>query len=443
MPNINNTAPHPPSSSEEPLLMDDLVMNPPNWLLKSGVSIMAFAVGLALILSWIIKYPDKINASFMLTSENPPIEIVSHISAEIDTFLVKDQQEVTAGQLLLTLKSTADWQHIKQLSGWLEKMELIPDLQTLVALDIPSGLRIGELQAPYEILQHSIYGARQFLAEDLTQQKLSAVESEIKQIAQLNRSLARQESIFQQELDLDEKDHDRSTQLNQDKSISDRDLEISQGELLQKYRELESMRSGIIQNEIRKRQLQGRLIELQHELRQNLNTYYHTLQQNISTLKEAVRTWLEDHLVHSPRSGHITFVEGLSSGRFIEATRPIASVLPLSGKGKITGRAYVPLQGVGAIKLGDEINIRLDAYPEQEYGMLRGQIDKISPLPAKTDEGKHFYLMETYLPDVLSTTHGEVIPFMQQLVGNATIITREKRLLERLFEKLTGILKSA
>ncbi|MNE57802.1 hypothetical protein D3C80_1527900 [compost metagenome] len=67
--------------------------------------------------------------------------------------------------------------------------------------------------------------------------------------------------------------------------------------------------------------------------------------------------------------------------------------------------------------------------------MLEGSVQSITQVDK---EGK--YEVKISLPDHLKTTYNKQIPFKVQLKGKVKIITKNKRLLERFFEKLRGLL---
>ena len=430
------------SIREEPLLMDELIIHPPGWLLRSGVSIILAAVIGVLVLSWAIKYPDKIEAKLLLTSEFPPIEMVPSTSAPIDTIMFIDQKLVKKGDLIAVLQSTANWQHVKKLSDWLQLIQPFSKASNFEKIIPLNQMRIGVLNTNYAILIQKIEELQYLLDQHLTEDKIRALESEIKQIGKLNQSLLKQEKIFNEELQLLQNDYERSKILNKDKSISDKDFELIHSKLLQQKRALEAMRSGIIQNKIRIQQLKNQKLEHFEKRKENLEIRFLAIQQSIRNLEEAIDSWQEQYLIHAPISGKLNYSEGLAKQKFVQAGLPVFTVLPQSEKGRIISRAHVTSFGLGKIEISNEIQIRLDAYPYKEHGIIKTKVAKIAPIPTKNEEGENYYLVESYLPENLITSYKKFIPFKQQLSGTATIITKEKRLIERFFENILSILNT-
>lgn len=89
--------------------------------------------------------------------------------------------------------------------------------------------------------------------------------------------------------------------------------------------------------------------------------------------------------------------------------------------------------GMGEIKLGQKVIISLDRYPAQKYGMLTGYVAVISPMPQNGHYGIDVRL------NSLLTTYNKEPGFNIALSGNARIIIRERRLLERIFNFFSAL----
>ena len=94
------------------------------------------------------------------------------------------------------------------------------------------------------------------------------------------------------------------------------------------------------------------------------------------------------------------------------------------------GKALLPMQGAGKVRVGQRALIRLEGFPEQEYGFLEGKVTSIPPVP---DEGGNF-VVEITPTQGLKTHYGKVLPVMKVMMGTAEIVTEERSLLERLME---------
>jgi len=68
---------------------------------------------------------------------------------------------------------------------------------------------------------------------------------------------------------------------------------------------------------------------------------------------------------------------------------------------------------------------------------VQAKVKTISLVP---EQGQ--FIVELDMPDELRTTYDKVIPFRQEMAGIANIITEDRRILERIFDKILSILKN-
>ncbi len=84
---------------------------------------------------------------------------------------------------------------------------------------------------------------------------------------------------------------------------------------------------------------------------------------------------------------------------------------------------------LGKLKIGQDVNIRLSGFPDNEYGIVKGAVKEISLLPS--NDGA--YLLDVSLSEKLITTYNIEIDFKQEMQGIAEIITEDLRLIKRIF----------
>ena len=88
----------------------------------------------------------------------------------------------------------------------------------------------------------------------------------------------------------------------------------------------------------------------------------------------------------------------------------------------------IPQYNFGKVKTGQIVQLRFQAYPFEQFGMVIGNIDYISQIP--TDSG---YLARVVLPNGLHTTYKKSLHYQNGLHAQASIITQKMRLLERFY----------
>lgn len=96
------------------------------------------------------------------------------------------------------------------------------------------------------------------------------------------------------------------------------------------------------------------------------------------------------------------------------------------------GKTPISLTDFRKIVPCQKISIRLDKYHGQEYGTVTGKIQNINAVPHET--GK--YYVEFILSEGSKTSYNKNLPLDQELKGEAEIMIKDVRLIERFFHKI-------
>ncbi len=91
----------------------------------------------------------------------------------------------------------------------------------------------------------------------------------------------------------------------------------------------------------------------------------------------------------------------------------------------------------GKIRIGQQVNIRLANFPDREFGILQGKVKNISLVPDKDGN----LLLDVGLIKGLETSYHKIIPFQQEMKGNAEIVTEDLRLTERLLYQFRDLFR--
>ena len=81
------------------------------------------------------------------------------------------------------------------------------------------------------------------------------------------------------------------------------------------------------------------------------------------------------------------------------------------------------------------MKIKVESYPDAEFGYLKGSVNYISGMPNRRDS----FLIRVDLPNGLQTNYLKNIFFRNNLSGQAEIITVNRRLMERFFSQLKQV----
>ena len=80
----------------------------PSWVVRWGITVV-FLIFVGIIVGcYFIKYPDTIEAPAVITTVNPPSDLVARYDGLIDTLCVKDKELVERGELIAVLHNAGE-----------------------------------------------------------------------------------------------------------------------------------------------------------------------------------------------------------------------------------------------------------------------------------------------------------------------------------------------
>lgn len=115
------------------------------------------------------------------------------------------------------------------------------------------------------------------------------------------------------------------------------------------------------------------------------------------------------------------------------------SSLPLKNLNDIciVGEMKIIADEIVRIKKGMEINIKLNAYNSNKYGVIKGVVDTISY------SGKDaVYIVTVYLPEGLITSYGKEIIYTKGLTGVGNIVINETTMLTRIVQPIKELFQN-
>ncbi len=416
-----------------------LLGNPPSWMTRYGIIVVAIFFSILLTLSYLIEYPDIVTCRVVLTTENPPIRIMAQSSNRISAFFVHENQSVTEGSLLAVLENTADWQDVLRLETLLKKYQSSGSDMNIA---LPNGLKMGSLQTVYSTLMQNAKSYDYFIHKNGVATKIAHLQNQIEGLQAMNENLLKQKDIQTKEFALAERDFNRQKQLHTEGVISDMDFEKQEAQRLQQSRQIQANEAAFIQNGMQIKQLDSQINDLSQAKSDNNNTQQTTLTEDMHRTVSAIGEWKKAYLIIAPISGKVTLSKVWAEKQTINAGDEVLTIVPTTeGSSKVYCQATMPIANSGKVKTGLFATIRLDNFPFQEFGVLEDTVQNIASVPQKGKESDN-YLVRIAVNDSLQTTYHKYLPFQQEMVGSANITTESRRLIARFFDRLNDLLKN-
>tara|TARA_B110001452_G_scaffold234790_1_gene213287 strand:- start:78 stop:1370 length:1293 start_codon:yes stop_codon:yes gene_type:complete len=413
----------------------DVLSKPPKALFRWGNTILFVFIIIVLFLSWLLKYPDIVTAQAILTTEIPPQKEFARVSGKIDSLFVKNYQAVKEGAPLALIENTANFKDVIYLKSILDTLTVnqtsfyfpLDDLPMLFLGDIENEFSLFENNYVLYILNKE---SQSFLNNDL------ASKYALSELRYRLQTLKNQKELNQKELFFKQKDLDRIEALYKKGVVSAQEFENKKLEYLQSERSYKNMSVSISQT---KENISNRNNLKKQTSIENTSEEINLLKgviQSLDQLKTSIKEWELRYLFKSNIEGEVSFMKIWNKNQTINSGDFVFTIIPKNHSSYIC-KLQAPVLNSGKVKIGQDVNIKLSSYPDNEFGILTGKIKDISLVP--NIEG--LYLIDVELPKKLITTHGKEIEFKQEMTGIAEIITEDLRLIERVFYQFKEIFK--
>ncbi|ROI03481.1 HlyD family efflux transporter periplasmic adaptor subunit [Chryseobacterium sp. G0240] len=413
--------------------VQDILTQPPHWMIRWGNTLIFIILLLILVMSYIIKYPEFVQAPIIVTSQNPPEKIEARVSSKIEKIFIKDHQHVKKNDVLIVMQSAANYKDVLELKKLVDS--ITPDQLRSFPLAQASRFKLGELQAEYNSFAKAFQDEELFIRLQPYAPENIATNQSISENRVRIATLKQQKSLESAKYELTKKSFQRSQDLFNQGVISSMELENEKIKYLQAQQNLENLNISISQIEEGISNLNKTKSGTAINTEKDRITYSSQTLQLFEQLRKSLKQWEQNYLVISSTDGVASFQQFFGENQFVKVGDPILSILP-ENKEKLVGRMSVPTANSGKIIPGEKVLIKLDNYRFQEYGIIEGKVQNISLIP--DDKGN--YYVDIILPKGLKTSYNQTLVFDKELRGSAEIITQDLRLIERFFYQIRKLL---
>lgn len=431
MPKNNNHLDNIQLRSEE---VQEILTKIPNWMIRQGNTLFLALILLLLLLSWVIKYPDVIISEAIITTELSPQKEFAKITGKLDTIFVKNYEKVEINEPIAIIENTANYNDVFYLKSIIDTIKLNKKTFNFPLEKIPI-LFLGSIESSFSTFENN------YTKYDLNRKlkpysaTLDANRTSNSELLNRLQNLKNQKKMNKVELSLKKNDLNRSKNLFNQGVISKKDYEIKQLEYIQAKRNYQNMNSSISQLKEAiansRKTIKGTEIT---SIRESINLLKTTIQ-SFNQLKKAIKDWEHQYVFTSRLKGKVTFLNYWVKNETVSQGDLVFTIIPYMNSSYIA-KLKTPSLNSGKIKIGQKVNLKLQNYPDYEYGVLKGNIKSISEIPDKNG----FYTVNVLLPKTLTTSYRKNIQFKQEMRATGEIITEDLRLFHRFFYQLKKVL---
>ena len=353
--------------------IDEICAERPHPFMRGMHQVIGVMFLITVLAMALVKVDKVVVGGGRLTTATPPVMLQPLDRGIVRELKVKPGDAVKKGQLLATLDPTFARADLASLST--EQRLLVAQITRLQAEIDNKPFAAAPGASPEEQLQQTLYEQRaaqydaqlRVFDEQLNQRRANIRTTEIDKVSQA------------QQLDLAKQ------------------IEVMRGSMLEKqigsklnYVEAQAARVRIEQAY---KDADNRLVELQHDLQSKqaerlsfVNDWRNrTLESLVNARNEAAKVGdsitkaaLVNDLVvlNSPVDGVVLDVAKRSVGSVVAAGEPLITVVQANAE--LVAEAMINSSDIGYAHVGDNVVVKVDAFPYQTHGMMKGRLLSIS-----------------------------------------------------------------
>ena len=421
-----------PIYSEE---MQEIMGRIPGWIVRWGISLIFILFALLLGISYFFKYPEVITSNVVLTTLNPPAELIARSTGKIEHLLAENGKVVKKNEIIAILFNTANYHSVLDLEKFLNTPSLSAE-DCIEKLFTDNQVELGELQSYYAAWEKGCKSYDHYVKTGAIPLQKKQIELQIGMLRTSLQTQNHQLGIMQKDKGYELENLKRDSTLYYANALTEVEYEQAQQKLLQKELSIASHKNTLISTQSNILNLEKQLTDLTIQYDNELNEYQLQFNEQKDQLLAQIKLWKEKYILSTPINGKITFTKYWSENQNITTGDRLATVIPDDSM-RIIGRITIPSSGLAKVKEGQQVNVKLNGFPYMEYGVLKGRLSSLSAIPE--EEG---YMAEVIFPDGLISSYANKFRFIQQMDGTAEIVTKDARLIERFVRPIESLLKN-
>jgi hemolysin D len=180
------------------------------------------------------------------------------------------------------------------------------------------------------------------------------------------------------------------------------------------------------------------------DLRSSLLQRKAQIDSRLATLSEeerAARRKVTAATLRAPVSGIVDQLQVFTVGGVTDAGTELLRIVPTDGA--IELEAVFSNQDIGFLQVGQQANIRLDAYPSERFGFVRGQVSDIAADSTEVSEKQWGYVVRIAPDKPFLQAGPNRFPLRPGMTATIDVITDTRRIISYFFAPILRTLQDA
>ncbi|MNI09880.1 Hemolysin secretion protein D, chromosomal [compost metagenome] len=394
------------------------------------------------IFGWIVRYPDIVQGQIVINASNAPIKLVSSGYGKLKILRIKSMDSVHSGQIIAYIENATDPKNVNYIDSLIAGYNPNSDKILLLYNQLPKNFSLGELNSKYYAFTAALQQYLNYKKDHLYENKDASLNEILKEQKKAIETAKQRVEMAENNLRFTHKFYSRDSVLYTKKVISESELDKTQINFISAKDAYQSALNNLTNARQSIEQTFGQLQELgitkpekEKDLKISLISSYNDLIDNI-------KMWEQKYVFKAPFDGKVQFLKFYTNNQFVQSGEQVFTVIPKQDI--VFGQLAIPSQGSGKIEEGQEVIVKLDNFPYNEYGSVTGKVKSISLTASTTKMEKNeidTYQILVDFPNQLKTNYGTTLNVKAESKGTAEIITNDRRLIQRLFDNLKFVIK--
>lgn len=395
------------------------------------VSLVCLIMFATIFMSSVIKYPDTVSGTITITMEEAPVRLVSH-SAGYLHLLYNNLTEVKRYDCIGYLECGAEYNDVKLLDSLCRH-----NMNQNVVLDLPQNLKLGSLSIAYNNFVSS-YNSYDMLRKTKVYENMREA-LQIKRISgiKVGENLRIELDLNDKMLSVSKQSHSLDSVLYNAGALSEEALNMQQANVMSQEQSNLQLKSSKFNQEFDIASIDIELAKLDINVYEELKTSYVSLVSSYNNLINEIKQWKEHYLFISPIEGRVEYLGFWRDNMFVQSAQELFTISPKNNN--VIGELEISSFGAGKVEPGQTVNVKLNDYPYEEYGQIEGRVEYMSSLTHENKTKEYSgssYLVMVSFPQGLKTNYEKKLTANSEYKGIASIVTKRRRLIQRLFDNL-------
>lgn len=209
------------------------------------------------------------------------------------------------------------------------------------------------------------------------------------------------------------------------------DLYDKQKELYAAEKELETQKMIIKQSKDSIEEAKINLVALSNEREKEILNELMDRERTITSIEGEVikaKKRYEMGIINSPINGYVQELASHTIGGVVAAAQPLVTIVPDGTPLIVEAKALN--KDIGFLEVGQEAEVKLDTFPFQKYGTIKGRVTAISPDAVEDEKLGPVYRIKVQLESLSLNVDGRDISISPGMTTSVEVKTGKRRVIE-------------